>query len=110
MLLLCVHDEVFSADPDVRLARRIRRDTVEKGRDIGTVLDQVRKFPFVYDLSFLKFYFTLFFYSAEIVIPFRQGMFKLGKIPLEQTFDGFVYISAQIINGFGLLEALMRLV
>lgn len=30
------------ADADVRLARRIRRDTVEKGRDIGMVLDQVR--------------------------------------------------------------------
>ncbi|KAF2287532.1 hypothetical protein GH714_001180 [Hevea brasiliensis] len=28
-------------DADVRLARRIRRDTVEKGRDIGAVLDQV---------------------------------------------------------------------
>uniref|UniRef100_A0A7N0U2A7 uridine/cytidine kinase n=1 Tax=Kalanchoe fedtschenkoi TaxID=63787 RepID=A0A7N0U2A7_KALFE len=28
-------------DPDVRLARRIRRDTNEKGRDIGVVLDQV---------------------------------------------------------------------
>ncbi|KAL8462122.1 hypothetical protein ACS0TY_032470 [Phlomoides rotata] len=31
-------------DADVRLARRIRRDTVEKGRDIGTVLDQYSKF------------------------------------------------------------------
>ena len=33
--------KTFSADADVRLARRIRRDTVEKGRDIGMVLDQV---------------------------------------------------------------------
>ncbi|KAJ6293482.1 hypothetical protein OIU78_025456 [Salix suchowensis] len=31
-------------DADVRLARRIRRDTVEKGRDISTVLDQYSKF------------------------------------------------------------------
>ncbi|KAK3200073.1 hypothetical protein Dsin_023488 [Dipteronia sinensis] len=31
-------------DADVRLARRIRRDTVEKGRDIGTVLDQYSTF------------------------------------------------------------------
>ncbi|KAI3940205.1 hypothetical protein MKW92_040109 [Papaver armeniacum] len=31
-------------DADVRLARRIRRDTVEKGRDIGQVLDQYSKF------------------------------------------------------------------
>ncbi|KAG5017670.1 hypothetical protein JHK85_023806 [Glycine max] len=31
-------------DADVRLARRIRRDTTEKGRDIGAVLDQYSKF------------------------------------------------------------------
>ncbi|XP_040988905.1 uridine kinase-like protein 3 isoform X2 [Juglans microcarpa x Juglans regia] len=31
-------------DADVRLARRIRRDTSEKGRDIGAVLDQYSKF------------------------------------------------------------------
>ncbi|XP_070006934.1 uridine kinase-like protein 3 isoform X1 [Nicotiana tabacum] len=31
-------------DADVRLARRIRRDTAEKGRDIATVLDQYSKF------------------------------------------------------------------
>ncbi|KAG8385987.1 hypothetical protein BUALT_Bualt03G0102200 [Buddleja alternifolia] len=31
-------------DADVRLARRIRRDTAEKGRDIGVVLDQYSKF------------------------------------------------------------------
>jgi uridine kinase len=31
-------------DADVRLARRIRRDTIEKGRDINTVLDQYSKF------------------------------------------------------------------
>ncbi|PIA58347.1 hypothetical protein AQUCO_00500342v1 [Aquilegia coerulea] len=31
-------------DADVRLARRIRRDTVEKGRDIGQILDQYSKF------------------------------------------------------------------
>ncbi|KAK6133057.1 hypothetical protein DH2020_033212 [Rehmannia glutinosa] len=35
---------IFSADSDVRLARRIRRDTVEKSRDIGMVLDQYSKF------------------------------------------------------------------
>ncbi|XP_010536767.1 PREDICTED: uridine kinase-like protein 4 isoform X1 [Tarenaya hassleriana] len=31
-------------DADVRLARRIKRDTAEKGRDIGVVLDQYSKF------------------------------------------------------------------
>jgi uridine kinase len=29
------------SDADIRLARRIRRDTVERGRDISSVLDQV---------------------------------------------------------------------
>lgn len=36
-------------DPDVRLARRIRRDTVERGRDINSVLEQVK-----YKYSFLN--------------------------------------------------------
>ncbi|RCV32683.1 hypothetical protein SETIT_7G022800v2 [Setaria italica] len=31
-------------DADVRLTRRIRHDTIEKGRDIKTVLDQYSKF------------------------------------------------------------------
>ncbi|XP_047319366.1 uridine kinase-like protein 3 [Impatiens glandulifera] len=31
-------------DPDVRLSRRIRRDTSEKARDVNTVLDQYSKF------------------------------------------------------------------
>ncbi|EXB97669.1 Uridine kinase-like protein 3 [Morus notabilis] len=38
------HCKISSADADVRLARRIRRDTVEKHRDIGAVLDQYSKF------------------------------------------------------------------
>ncbi|KAG4944279.1 hypothetical protein JHK85_048925 [Glycine max] len=37
-------NSICSADADVRLARRIRRDTSEKGRDIGAVLDQYSKF------------------------------------------------------------------
>ncbi|KAL8139962.1 hypothetical protein V2J09_005983 [Rumex salicifolius] len=31
-------------DPDVRLARRLRRDIVERGRDINSVLEQARSF------------------------------------------------------------------
>jgi uridine kinase len=38
-----IHPIDFS-DADVRLTRRIRRDTIEKGRDIKTVLDQYSKF------------------------------------------------------------------
>lgn len=32
----------LNLDADVRLARRIRRDTVERGRDVNSVLEQVR--------------------------------------------------------------------
>jgi len=32
---------MFSADADIRLARRIKRDTADNARDIGAVLDQV---------------------------------------------------------------------
>ncbi|KAL9319956.1 hypothetical protein ACSQ67_011795 [Phaseolus vulgaris] len=42
--VVTLHFKMFSADADVRLARRIRRDTNEKGRDIGAVLDQYSKF------------------------------------------------------------------
>ncbi|KAF7831237.1 uridine kinase-like protein 3 [Senna tora] len=38
------HWNMFSADADVRLARRIKRDTVEKARDVSAVLDQYSKF------------------------------------------------------------------
>ena len=33
--------DVLLLDTDVRLARRIRRDIVERGRDINSVLEQV---------------------------------------------------------------------
>ncbi|RCV30966.1 hypothetical protein SETIT_6G138400v2 [Setaria italica] len=35
---------ICPTDADVRLTRRIRRGTIEKGRDIKTVLDQYSKF------------------------------------------------------------------
>jgi uridine kinase len=38
-MILCLN---LYVDADVRLARRIRRDTVERGRDIHSVLEQAR--------------------------------------------------------------------
>lgn len=35
------HNDLTSADSDVRLARRIQRDNVERGRDVENVLNQV---------------------------------------------------------------------
>jgi uridine kinase len=34
----------MGADADVRLARRIRRDTMERGRDVNGVIEQYAKF------------------------------------------------------------------
>ncbi|XP_062088734.1 uridine kinase-like protein 4 [Humulus lupulus] len=55
-------------DADVRLARRIRRDTVEKNRDIGTVLAQYSKFV---KPAFDDFILPTKKY-ADIIIP-RRG-------------------------------------
>ncbi|XP_076943389.1 uridine kinase-like protein 4 [Bidens hawaiensis] len=52
-------------DADVRLARRIRRDTTEKGREIGMVLDQYSKFV---KPSFENFILPTKKY-ADIIIP-----------------------------------------
>ncbi|KAD4386352.1 hypothetical protein E3N88_26521 [Mikania micrantha] len=52
-------------DADVRLARRIRRDTGEKGREIGMVLDQYSKFV---KPSFDNFILPTKKY-ADIIIP-----------------------------------------
>ncbi|KAJ3708543.1 hypothetical protein LUZ61_012248 [Rhynchospora tenuis] len=52
-------------DADVRLARRIKRDTVEKDRDIKTVLDQYSKFV---KPSFEDFILPTKKY-ADIIIP-----------------------------------------
>ncbi|KAK9152326.1 hypothetical protein Syun_010635 [Stephania yunnanensis] len=61
-------------DADVRLARRIRRDTVEKARDIGKVLDQVVLYRFMVQYSkFVKPAFDDFILPtkkyADIIIP-----------------------------------------
>lgn len=50
--IIASHFILFSADADVRLARRIRRDTVEKARDIAAVLDQVICSYHLYSLKF----------------------------------------------------------
>lgn len=52
-------------DPDLRLARRIKRDTVERGRDIQSVLDQYAKFV---KPSFEEFILPSKKY-ADIIIP-----------------------------------------
>lgn len=69
--LMLVINWLSTADADVRLARRIKRDTVEKGRDIATVLDQVRynllqylSFPAYIELLFNVFFFELLYLNS----------------------------------------------
>jgi len=69
-----LHYEMFSADADIRLARRIKRDTADNARDIGAVLDQVGSYfpatPFA--LPFSYFDYTFFFYFAFVILTFTE--------------------------------------
>ncbi|KAG6407405.1 hypothetical protein SASPL_130396 [Salvia splendens] len=79
-------------DADVRLARRIRRDTVEKGRDIGMVLDQIRGMhTLIRDAQTTKHDFV--FYSDRLIrLVVEHG---LGHLPFTEkqviTPTGSVY-------------------
>ncbi|XP_021675919.2 uridine kinase-like protein 3 isoform X3 [Hevea brasiliensis] len=93
----CVRDlmnmKIFvDTDADVRLARRIRRDTVEKGRDIGAVLDQIRGMhTLIRDSQTTKHDFV--FYADRLIrLVVEHG---LGHLPFTEkqvtTPTGSVY-------------------
>lgn len=44
--IVTMWSQLRSADSDLRLARRVQRDTVDRGRDIQYVLDQVSTVDF----------------------------------------------------------------
>ncbi|XP_047340928.1 uridine kinase-like protein 4 isoform X3 [Impatiens glandulifera] len=79
-------------DPDVRLARRIRRDTVEKCRDLNMVLDQIRGMhTLIRDAEITKHDFV--FYSDRLIrLVVEHG---LGHLPFTEkqviTPTGCVY-------------------
>ncbi|KAC9767785.1 hypothetical protein E3N88_45281 [Mikania micrantha] len=52
---IVIYNLLFSADADMCLARRIRRDTGEKGRDIGMVLDQLFSLVFGMKCTITRF-------------------------------------------------------
>ncbi|KVI09215.1 Phosphoribulokinase/uridine kinase [Cynara cardunculus var. scolymus] len=56
-------------DADVRLARRIRRDTVERGRDVNSVLEQVSSSTFLKSLRYAKFVKPAF---DDFVLPSKK--------------------------------------
>ena len=67
-LELCNMKVFVDTDDDVRLARRIRRDTVERGRDVEGVIRQYTRFV---KPSFDK-YILPSKNNADIIIPWRE--------------------------------------
>lgn len=65
---------MHKSDADIRLARRIRRDTVERGRDISSVLDQV---------VLLLLFFTLGYNPAVYVCPLHLPLFCIQFLVLQ---------------------------
>jgi len=64
------HMKIFvDTDDDVRLARRIRRDTVERGRDVEAVIRQYTRFV---KPSFEK-YILPSRNNADVVVPWRES-------------------------------------
>ena len=65
-----LHMKIFvDTDDDVRLARRIRRDTVERGRDVEAVIRQYTRFV---KPSFER-YILPSRSNADMVIPWREN-------------------------------------
>ncbi|MED6207391.1 Uridine kinase-like protein 1, chloroplastic [Stylosanthes scabra] len=69
------------ADPDVRLARRIKRDTVDRGRDVHSVLEQTRGMhTIIRDKDVSKHDFV--FYSDRLIrLVVEHG---LGYFPFKE--------------------------
>lgn len=73
--------KITSADADVRLARRIRRDTVERGREIGAVLDQVVQYSSKNYSNYVK--------KNELIIFISLLFMKYSKF-VKPAFDDFI--------------------
>ncbi|MED6184989.1 Uridine kinase-like protein 1, chloroplastic [Stylosanthes scabra] len=86
------------ADPDVRLARRIKRDTVDRGRDVHSVLEQYAKFV---KPAFEDFILPSKKY-ADIIIP-RGGDngVAIDLIVVEHGLGYFPFKEKQIITPTG---------
>ncbi|KAG6530141.1 hypothetical protein ZIOFF_012363 [Zingiber officinale] len=77
------------ADADVRLARRIKRDTLEKGRDIKTILDQedAKEYSKFVKPAFDDFILPTKKY-ADIIVPYSGDNYVvehgLGHLPFNE--------------------------
>lgn len=68
---------MFSADADIRLARRIKRDTADNARDIGAVLDQVATLQ-PYHLHFHFHTLVMFFFF--LCVSYIHCISRLGYV------------------------------
>lgn len=81
-------------DADIRLARRIRRDTVERGRDVASVLEQVFKTLYLIVSPFsLKKKLMLFAYITNLHTIMLETSVQYGTL---------IRFSVQIISMGGL--------
>lgn len=96
------HMKIFvDTDDDIRLARRIKRDTVERGRCVEGVLDQYTRFV---KPSFDKFILPSKA-SADIIIPWREDkpvavdlITQHVRMKLEQNSLGRVYNNFEVMS------------
>lgn len=80
-------------DADIRLARRIRRDTVERGRDVASVLEQVFETLYLIVSPFFKKKLMLFTYITNLHTIMLETSVQYGTL---------IRISIQIISMGGL--------
>lgn len=80
-------------DADIRLARRIRRDTVERGRDVASVLEQVFETLYLIVSPFFKKKLMLFTYITNLHTIMLETSVQYGTL---------IRFSVQIISMGGL--------
>lgn len=72
-------------DSDIRLARRLRRDIAERGRELEGVLKQYNKFV----KPAFDYYIEPTMSHADIIVPRGKGLCLLDKFISQQLFMRF---------------------
>lgn len=72
-------------DSDIRLARRLRRDIAERGRELEGVLKQYNKFV----KPAFDYYIEPTMSHADIIVPRGKGHSLLDKFISQQLFMRF---------------------
>lgn len=83
-------------DSDIRLARRLRRDIAERGRELEGVLKQYNKFV----KPAFDYYIEPTMSHADIIVPRGQGLCLLDKFIEVNNFlfDSEIHVHDQWIE------------